>query len=85
MSAPSPDDRTAGALAGLRVVELAHERGTFAGKLLADMGADVIVVEPPGGAKTREYGPFVDDQPGSERSLYWWASDGAAVRRLRAS
>ena len=41
------------ALAGLRVVELAHERIAFAGKLLADMGACVIVVEPPRGAAGR--------------------------------
>ena len=38
-----------GALDGVRVVELASEHGAFAGKLLADLGAEVIVVEPPGG------------------------------------
>ncbi len=59
-------------LDGLRVVELASERAAFAGKLLADLGADVIVVEPPGGHATRAYGPFVDDEPGPERSLWWW-------------
>jgi len=62
-----------GPLAGIRVVELASELGAYAGKLLADMGADVIVVEPPGGHPTRAYGPFVDDRPGPERSLWWWA------------
>ena len=36
------------ALNGMRVIELAHERVAFAGKLLADMGADVIKVERPG-------------------------------------
>jgi len=60
------------ALAGIRVVELAHERGAFAGKLLADMGADVVVVEPPGGAAMRRHEPFVDDVPDPERSLTWW-------------
>ena len=60
------------ALDGLRVVEIAHERICFAGKLLADMGAEVIVVEPPGGDSTRGYPPFLDDEPGPERSLYWW-------------
>ena len=59
------------ALAGLRVVELANERIAFAGKLLADMGADVILVEPPGGDPSRSYPPFVDDLPGEGRSLYW--------------
>jgi crotonobetainyl-CoA:carnitine CoA-transferase CaiB-like acyl-CoA transferase len=63
---------TAGALAGLRVLELSHERVAFAGKLLADMGADVIAVEPPGGHPMRGWEPFLDDQPGPERSLYWW-------------
>ncbi|HZZ88494.1 MAG TPA: CoA transferase, partial [Caulobacteraceae bacterium] len=60
------------ALAGVRVIELANERIAFAGKLLADMGADVILVEPPGGDPARAYPPFADDQPGPERSLWWW-------------
>jgi benzylsuccinate CoA-transferase BbsE subunit len=62
----------AGPLAGLRVIELAHERTAFAGKLLADAGADVIVVEPPGGAAQRMHEPFVDDVPDPRRSLSWW-------------
>jgi crotonobetainyl-CoA:carnitine CoA-transferase CaiB-like acyl-CoA transferase len=61
-----------GVLAGFRVVELASERIAFAGKLLADMGADVILVEPPGGDPARAYPPFLDDEPGPERSLWWW-------------
>ncbi len=60
------------ALKGLRVVELANERIAFAGKLLADMGADLILVEPPSGDPARDYPPFVADQPGPDRSLYWW-------------
>ncbi len=62
----------AGALEGLRVVELCDELGMFAGKLLADMGADVVKVEPPEGDPTRGHPPFVDDEPGPERSLYFW-------------
>jgi crotonobetainyl-CoA:carnitine CoA-transferase CaiB-like acyl-CoA transferase len=54
------------------VVELSHERAAFAGKLLADMGADVIAVEPPEGSALRRWGPFVDDRPDPERSLAWW-------------
>ena len=38
-----------GPLDGVRVVELASEHGALAGKILADLGAEVIVVEPPGG------------------------------------
>ena len=68
----SPKREATGALQGLRVIELAHERCSFAGKLLADMGADVIVVEPPQGSPARHYEPFVDDLPDPERSLYWW-------------
>jgi crotonobetainyl-CoA:carnitine CoA-transferase CaiB-like acyl-CoA transferase len=60
------------ALTGVRVLELAHERCALAGKLLADMGADVILIEPPGGAPTRLYPPFLDDTPGPDRSLHWW-------------
>ena len=61
-----------GALDGIRVIEIAHERGVLTGKLLADMGADVVTVEPPGGSAMRRYEPFVDDEPDPEKSLYWW-------------
>ena len=60
------------ALEGVRVVELAHESIALAGKLLADMGADVILVEPPAGDRARHYAPYLDDTPGEDRSLYWW-------------
>ncbi len=61
-----------GPLDGVRVVELSHENGAWAGKLLADMGADVVVVEPPGGSPQRRFEPFLADEPGTERSLWWW-------------
>ncbi len=61
-----------GALQGIRVLELASLWGAWAGRTLADLGAEVIVVEPPGGHFTRTFGPFVDDQPHPERSLWWW-------------
>ena len=60
------------ALTGTRVIELAHERCALAGKLLADMGADVVVVEPPGGAPMRLHEPFAGDVPDPEGSLAWW-------------
>ncbi|MEJ2204943.1 MAG: CoA transferase, partial [Gemmatimonadota bacterium] len=60
------------ALQGIRVVELAHERSALAGKLLGDMGADVVVVEPVGGSPTRTHEPFVNGVPDPERSLTWW-------------
>ncbi len=61
-----------GPLTGLRVIELCDELGQLAGKLLADMGADVIKVEPPEGSAARRVGPFVDDVPGANRSLNFW-------------
>ena len=59
-------------LEGIRIVDLAHERVSWAGKLLGDMGADVILVEPEEGAASRAYPPFLDDHPGENRSLYFW-------------
>jgi benzylsuccinate CoA-transferase BbsE subunit len=88
-----------GPLAGLRVLELADETGQFCGKLLGDLGADVVKIEPPGGEPCRHVGPFLDDIPHAERSLSFWyyntskrgitldvrAADGAALfRRLAA-
>jgi crotonobetainyl-CoA:carnitine CoA-transferase CaiB-like acyl-CoA transferase len=61
-----------GPLAGLRILELADEKGQFCGKLMADLGADVIKIEPPGGQSTRAVGPFLDDIPHRERSLSFW-------------
>ena len=61
-----------GPLAGLRVLELADEKGQFCGKLLGDLGADVVKIEPPGGERCRHVGPFLDDIPHPERSLSFW-------------
>jgi crotonobetainyl-CoA:carnitine CoA-transferase CaiB-like acyl-CoA transferase len=63
---------TAGPLAGLRVLELADETGQFCGKLLGDLGADVVKIEPPGGEQSRTVGPFLDDVPHADRSLSFW-------------
>ena len=62
-----------GLLDPYRVLDLTNERGHFAGKLLADLGADVIKVEPLHGDPARNRGPFVDDIPGPDRSLRWLA------------
>lgn len=71
--APAPvGSAGGGAFNGLRVLELADEKGQWAGKLMADMGADLIKIEPPGGENTRSVGPFYQDIPNRERSLYFW-------------
>src|SRR3712207_3929057 len=75
-----------GALTGYRVIELAGPLGEWCGRLLANMGAEVIKVEPPGGAPTRAWGPYAEgsdheqgqaavEQSGvsvQDRSLYFW-------------
>ena len=65
--------RPGSALAPYRVVDLSEGGFNWCGKVLADLGADVIKVEPPGGSATRGRGPFVGDEPGPENSLFWWA------------
>ena len=52
-----------------RVIDLTDDRGGLAGMFLAQLGADVIAVEPPEGQRTRRLAPFADDQPGPEQSL----------------
>jgi crotonobetainyl-CoA:carnitine CoA-transferase CaiB-like acyl-CoA transferase len=75
MTSPAADSgapQPPGPLSGLRVLELADEKGQFCGKLMGDLGADVIKIEPPGGEITRRIGPFLDDIPHWERSLSFW-------------
>src|SRR3954470_25016866 len=56
-------------LAGLRVVELAHvAAGPFAGSLLADLGADVVKIEPPAGDAMRGWPPLVAGESGERFS-----------------
>jgi crotonobetainyl-CoA:carnitine CoA-transferase CaiB-like acyl-CoA transferase len=59
-------------LEGIRVLDLATERAELAGRLLADLGAEVLKIEPPGGSPSRRLPPFVDGFEGDpEHSLYW--------------
>jgi benzylsuccinate CoA-transferase BbsE subunit len=66
---PHPD----GPLAGYRVLDFADEKGQLCARVLGELGADVIKVEPRGGHPTRENGPFFRDEQGPLTSLYWWA------------
>jgi len=60
-----------GALSGRRILELADEKGVYCGKLFADMGAEVIKVERPGGDATRSFPPFLRRDP--SQSLFFLA------------
>ena len=56
-----------GVLTGLRVLEIGHfVAAPFATRLLGDLGADIIKIEPPGGDPARQWGAQIDGQ-----SLWW--------------
>jgi crotonobetainyl-CoA:carnitine CoA-transferase CaiB-like acyl-CoA transferase len=98
---PAPAAEPEDALAGLRVLECGNGvAAAYATKLCADLGADVIKVEPPAGDDTRRRGPFPGGIPDQERSgLYLYlntnkrgvvldldaAPDREALRRLAAA
>jgi crotonobetainyl-CoA:carnitine CoA-transferase CaiB-like acyl-CoA transferase len=65
--------KTPGILAGVRVLDLSTGGALLCGRLLADLGAEVIAVEPPGGNPARFQEPFWHDQHSAETSLYWLA------------
>lgn len=60
-------------LSTYRVLDLSNDKGTVCGQILAQLGADVIKVEPPGGSQERSKGPFVDGVCHPENSLFWMA------------
>jgi len=60
-------------LSPYRVLDLTDEKGFLCGKILGDLGADVIKIERPGGDLARKIGPFYRDVPDPEKSLYWFA------------
>src|SRR3989304_6447069 len=60
-------------LEGCRVLDLSNETGFLCGKILGDLGADVIKVERPCGDPSRSLGSFYQDEPGPEKNLYWFS------------
>jgi crotonobetainyl-CoA:carnitine CoA-transferase CaiB-like acyl-CoA transferase len=80
-------------LHGVRVLDLSDHRAALGSRMLADLGAEVTMVEPPAGSSIRHLAPFVDDQPsldGSYQHLYFnvnkrsivldWRSDDGLQR-----
>ncbi len=59
-------------LAPYRVLDLTDEKGFLCGKILADLGADVIKIEKVGGDQARNIGPFFHNNPNSQQSLFWF-------------
>jgi crotonobetainyl-CoA:carnitine CoA-transferase CaiB-like acyl-CoA transferase len=66
------DEKFKSFLEGYRVLDLSDEKGHLCGKLLGDLGADVIKIEPPAGDSARTKGPFYKDIPDPEKSLQWF-------------
>ena len=58
------------ALGDIKVLDLTGPLGVYCAKLLADLGADTIRIEPPGGHPMRRLAPFYHDEPDDEKSLY---------------
>lgn len=54
-------------------LDLTDEKGFLCGKILTDLGAEVIKIEKPGGDPSRQIGPFYKDISHPEKSLYWFA------------
>lgn len=57
------------------MLDLTDDQCSYCGKVLGDLGADVIKIEPPCGDPARNTGPFHKDIPHPERSLYWWSNN----------
>jgi len=64
---------TGSLLGAYRGLDLTDEKGLLCGRILADLGAQVIKIEPPQGDLARKTGPFYHDIPTPDRSLYWFA------------
>ncbi|WP_374414478.1 CoA transferase [Novosphingobium colocasiae] len=72
-----------GFLNSYRVLDLCNHRGLLAGHMLAQLGADVVQVEPEGGNTARRLAPFAPDWPEGEQSLFW-ATYAAGKRSIVA-
>ena len=62
-----------GMLSPYRALDLTDEKGYLCGRLLGDLGADVLKIERPGGDADRNQGPFYNDNADPEKSLFWFA------------
>ena len=73
MNTGKKSERAEGLLSSYRVLDLTDEKGLLCGKIFADLGAEVIKVERPGGDPARNIGPFYHNIVDPEKSLFWFA------------
>ncbi len=62
-------------LSSYRVLDLTTDGYLMCGRILADLGADVVKIEEPGGDESRNTGPFYHKIPDPEKSLFWYANN----------
>ena len=62
-----------GMLESYKVLDLVDQKGMFCGYILAQLGAQVLAVELPGGSSARALAPFAGDRNGPDVSLWWQA------------
>jgi len=67
------DSERIGPLSPYRVLDLTDAQGAVCGKILGELGADVIKIEKPGGSAERDIGPYYHDIRDPEKSLPWFA------------
>ena len=72
-----PQDVSHGILSGLRILEIGHfVAAPFCTRLLADLGADIIKIEPPSGDPVRQWGQQVNG------TSLWWSIHGRNKRSV---
>src|SRR6185295_17853096 len=62
-------------LHGLRALDLTDALGHLCGRILLDLGVEVIKVEPPGGDPSRALAPRYRGGDGRDHGLYWYATN----------
>jgi len=71
-----------GLLAGVRIVDLTGPDAQLCGRILAELGADVILVEPPEGVASRRTGPFRDGHEGDPEASIRFAALNSGKRSV---
>src|SRR5512139_2771760 len=66
------ENESKSSLSPYRVLDMTEGGCMLGGRMLGDLGADVIKIEPPGGSRSR-IAPFYKDIRDPNKSLFWWA------------